>query len=112
RKDQERASHEEIIDLRSRQGILMPGIEMRIVDEAGENVAWDDVQMGEILARGPWVATEYLNDERTASSFVDGWWKSGDIATISEQGAIQIVDRNKDLIKSGGEWISSVQLEN
>ncbi|MFC4803305.1 long-chain fatty acid--CoA ligase [Neobacillus sp. GCM10023253] len=112
RKDQENNSESENIHYRTRQGILIPGIEMKIVDEFGEEILWDDQEMGEILARGPWVASEYLNDDRSASSFDNGWWKSGDIATINKQGAIRLVDRNKDLIKSGGEWISSVQLEN
>lgn len=112
RKDQEHFTDSENIQIRERQGILIPGIEMKIVNDSGNEIAWDDKEMGEILARGPWVVDEYLNDERSASSFEDGWWKSGDIATINEKGAIQLVDRNKDLIKSGGEWISSVQLEN
>ncbi len=112
RKDQEHCSESDNIKLRERQGTLIPGIEMKIVDEFGEEILWDDQQMGEIMARGPWVANQYINDERSSSSFINGWWKSGDIATINPQGAIRIVDRNKDMIKSGGEWISSVQLEN
>jgi fatty-acyl-CoA synthase len=112
RKDQENISEQEGIHLRTRQGILIPGIEMKIVNELGEEIPWDDNHMGEIMARGPWVANEYINDDRTSSTFVDGWWKTGDIATISKQGNIRIADRNKDMIKSGGEWISSVQLGN
>ncbi|MGM0900543.1 MAG: long-chain fatty acid--CoA ligase [Bacillota bacterium] len=112
RKEQQQMDERGHIDLRTRQGTLIPGTEMKIIDESGKEVAWDDKEMGEIYARGPWAADEYLNDERSADSFIDGWWKSGDIATIDEHGSIQIVDRNKDMIKSGGEWISSVQLEN
>lgn len=112
RKDQEQIDENDKVNLQTRQGILIPGIEMKIVDELGEDIPWDDQKMGEIYARGPWAADKYLNDERSASSFIDGWWKSGDIATIDKLGSIQIVDRNKDMIKSGGEWISSVQLEN
>ncbi|HCZ49081.1 MAG TPA: fatty-acid--CoA ligase, partial [Gammaproteobacteria bacterium] len=62
--------------------------------------------------RGPWIATTYLDEPRSAESFVDGWWKSGDIAAVDGDGVMRLVDRAKDLIKSGGEWISSVDLEN
>jgi fatty-acyl-CoA synthase len=69
--------------------------------------------MGELVARGPWVAADYFNDERSASSFTaDGWFRTGDVATIQPNGCMEIADRTKDLIKSGGEWISSVALEN
>ncbi|GCD84764.1 long-chain fatty acid--CoA ligase (plasmid) [Parageobacillus thermoglucosidasius] len=112
RRDQKELSDDEKIRIRSRQGMVIPGIEIKVVNEFGEQVPWDDNHMGEILIRGPWVATEYYNDERSKDSFVDGWWKSGDIATVNEHGMIRIVDRGKDVIKSGGEWISSVQLEN
>jgi len=112
RRGQKEISDDEKINIRSRQGMVVPGIEMKVVNEFGEQVPWDDNHMGEILVRGPWVATEYYNDERSKDSFVDGWWKSGDIATVNEHGMIRIVDRAKDVIKSGGEWISSVQLEN
>ncbi|WP_317889474.1 long-chain fatty acid--CoA ligase [Geobacillus zalihae] len=112
KRDQRGLSDDEKIHIRSRQGIVVPGIEMKVVDELGEPIPWDDNHMGEILLRGPWVATQYYNDERSKDSFVDGWWKSGDIASVNEQGMIRIVDRSKDVIKSGGEWISSVLLEN
>ncbi len=68
--------------------------------------------MGELLIRGPWVADEYYRDERSVESFHDGWLHTGDVVTIDEEGFIKIVDRTKDLIKSGGDWISSVDLEN
>ncbi len=100
------------IDIRVRQGVVVPGLELKVVNEQGEGVSWDDRQMGEIWVRGPWVATEYYRDSRSAEGFADGWWKSGDMATINEEGVLRLVDRAKDLIKSGGEWISSVQLEN
>jgi fatty-acyl-CoA synthase len=112
RRDQKQLSDDEKINICCRQGMLIPGLEVKIVDELGEEVPWDDEHMGELLVRGPWIASEYYNDERSLSAFVDGWWRSGDIATINKQGSIRIVDRNKDVIKSGGEWISSVQLEN
>lgn len=109
RKDQENMSENAINELRSRQGIVLPGIDMKIVNEDGKEIPWDDNEMGEIVVRGPWIVEEYYKDER--SSFENGWWKSGDIATINNKGAIRIVDRDKDVIKSGGEWISSIQLE-
>jgi fatty-acyl-CoA synthase len=68
--------------------------------------------MGELQVRGPWVIRAYYNDPRTAEAFQDGWFRTGDVVTIDPEGYIQIVDRTKDLIKSGGEWISSVDLEN
>jgi fatty-acyl-CoA synthase len=68
--------------------------------------------MGEVLLRGPWIADEYLDDPRSAATFVDGWYHSGDVATLDPEGYLHLVDRTKDLVKSGGEWISSVALEN
>ncbi len=112
RKDQKHLNRDEVNEIQARQGLLLPGLEMKILNKAGEEVQWDDEEMGEILVRGPWIASEYYKDERSTSSFIDGWWKSGDIATMNEHGLIRIVDRDKDVIKSGGEWISSVQLEN
>ena len=84
---------------------------MRLVDENGEDLPWDGEQRGELLFRGPWVAREYYNDERTAETYIDGWYHSGDIASVDPEGYIQIGDRVKDMVKSGGEWISSVDLE-
>lgn len=109
---QENLSDEEKYKMTSRQGILVPGLKMKVLKEDGSEVKWNDEEMGEIYVRGPWVADSYYNDERTKDSFIDGWWKSGDIATVNEDGVIRLVDRAKDLIKSGGEWISSVELEN
>lgn len=108
---QEELDFEEILELRSKQGTLVPGLEMKIIGKDGE-VAWDGKEMGELLLRGPWIASEYYKDERTLDAFRDGWLYTGDVATIDEEGFIKIVDRTKDLIKSGGEWISSVDLEN
>ncbi|AJG79634.1 TPA: long-chain fatty acid--CoA ligase [Bacillus cereus] len=102
---------EKYYELRSRQGYLLPGLEMKVVGENGE-IKWDGKEMGEIWLRGPWIAGSYYKDERTEQSMKDGWLHTGDIATVDEEGFIKIVDRNKDLIKSGGEWISSVDLEN
>jgi len=98
--------------VRAKQGPAVPGVELRIVDEAGCELAWDGKTVGELEVRGPWVVGEYYNDERSAAAFHDGWFRTGDICTIDAAGFVQITDRLKDVIKSGGEWISSVELEN
>ena len=100
------------LDVVSRQGIPLPGIELKVLDSDGKQVTWDDREVGEVYVRGPWVAESYYRDERSQDAFVDGWWKSGDLAAVDSDGVIRLVDRAKDLIKSGGEWISSVDLEN
>ncbi|HLR53393.1 MAG TPA: long-chain fatty acid--CoA ligase [Pseudogracilibacillus sp.] len=102
---------EEKIIERTRQGILVPGLEMKVVGEEGE-VPWDDKTMGELLLKGPWIANEYYKDERSEKAFIDGWFHTGDVVTLDPEGTMKIVDRTGDLIKSGGEWISSVELEN
>lgn len=100
-------------EMRTKQGIPMPGIEVRSVDEDGNPVAWDGKTVGELQLRGPWVCSAYFNDDRrSAESFTDGWFRIGDVGTIDADGYVRLVDRTKDLIKSGGEWISSVDLEN
>ena len=104
-------SDTERLDLCALQGVIAPGIEMKLVDDDGEEAEWDGEQRGELWFRGPWVADEYVDDERSADTFVNGWYHSGDIASIDPNGYIQIVDRVKDMVKSGGEWISSVDLE-
>lgn len=99
--------------LRAKTGLLMPGLEMRVVNDRGEEVKHDGKEMGELLLKGPWIIKEYYRDpEKTKEAFVDGWFRTGDIVTVDEEGYVQVVDRTKDLIKSGGEWISSVDLEN
>ncbi|PIC71297.1 fatty-acid--CoA ligase [Sporosarcina sp. P16b] len=102
---------DERIDIRSLQGLVMPGLDIRVVNENGE-VPWDGQTMGELIVRGPWIASEYYKDERTEEAFKDGWLYTGDIAVMTEDGYLKLTDRTKDLIKSGGEWISSVDLEN
>jgi fatty-acyl-CoA synthase len=97
---------------KAKQGLLAPGLEQRLVDEQGRPVPADGKSMGEVLLRGPWIANEYLDDPRSADTFIDGWYHSGDVATLDPEGYLQLVDRTKDLVKSGGEWISSVELEN
>jgi len=108
---QESLPPEERLNIRATQGLLVPGLEFRVVGENGD-VAWNDQEMGELWLRGNWIADEYYRDERTKDTFVDGWLHTGDVATVDEEGFIRLVDRTKDLVKSGGEWISSVDLEN
>jgi fatty-acyl-CoA synthase len=100
------------IEYARRQGLPIFGVEVKIIDPAGNELPWDGKSIGELIIRGPWVAKQYYNDERSRESFINNWWKSGDAATIDENGYVKIVDRIKDLIKSGGEWISSIDLEN
>lgn len=97
---------------RAKQGLPVPGVEIRAMDEMDKEVPWDGKTFGELQVRGPWIACSYYNDERSAGSFQDGWFRTGDVVTIDGEGYVQIVDRTKDLVKSGGEWISSVDLEN
>ncbi|PLR81179.1 fatty-acid--CoA ligase [Bacillus canaveralius] len=108
---QEQLSDDEKINIKAMQGILVPGLEMKVIGKDGE-IKWDGAEMGELALRGPWIASEYYKDERTAEAFKDGWFYTGDVVTVDEEGFMKIVDRTKDLIKSGGEWISSVDLEN
>ena len=101
-------------DLRTSVGLVAPGVDFRVVDpESGEELLWDGESRGELQVQGPWVARTYYNDDRAAESFTDdGWLRTGDVATVNSEGYISLVDRTKDLIKSGGEWVSSVELEN
>ncbi len=107
-------SDEELYDVKTTAGLLALGLEMKVVNlDTGKEVKWNGKEMGEICLRGPWIASEYYKDpERSRQTFKDGWLHTGDIATINEEGYISLVDRTRDLIKSGGEWISSVDLEN
>ena len=98
--------------IRAKQGIPSFGVEIRAVDEEGHEVPWDGKTFGELQVRGPWIIRSYYNDERSPQSFLNGWFRTGDVVTIDPEGFVQIVDRTKDLIKSGGEWISSQDLEN
>lgn len=106
------APTEERYETRAKQGLLSPGLEMRIVQK-GKDVPWDGDTAGELWIRGPTVITSYYNrSEANETDFEDGWLKTGDIAVIDENGYLKLVDRVKDVIKSGGEWISSIELEN
>ena len=97
---------------RAKQGLSVPGVEIRAMDESGKEIPWDGKAFGELQVRGPWIISSYYNDDRSADSFIDGWFRTGDVVTIDAEGFVQIVDRTKDLVKSGGEWISSQDLEN
>lgn len=97
---------------RGMAGRLLPFVEARIVDDAGAALAWDGETDGELEVRGPWIASDYFEDPGSAEKFHDGWLRTGDVAAISRDGWIRITDRAKDVIKSGGEWISSVAVEN
>jgi fatty-acyl-CoA synthase len=101
------------IEKKKTQGLMVPGVEFRVVDDAGEEVPWNGEDFGELWVRGPWITKEYFErPQANDQEFEDGYLKTGDIVTVDGDGYINIVDRAKDVIKSGGEWISSVELEN
>ncbi len=99
---------------KAKQGRPIYTVELKIVDAEGREQPHDGVAMGEMLVRGPWVISGYYNDEPASAAAFDeaGWLRTGDVATVDEDGYVQIVDRRKDVIKSGGEWISSIDVEN
>ena len=99
------------MDWRARTGRVVGGVELRIVDDMGRPLPWDGEAVGEIEVRGPWITGSYYRDP-SPEKFDDGWLRTGDVGSVSPEGFIQITDRAKDVIKSGGEWISSVELEN
>jgi len=103
---------EQQMSYRTKQGVPSACVEIRAVDDDGKVVPWDGETRGELQVKGPWVAKSYYATTERAEAFVDGWFSTGDVVTIDQEGYIAIVDRTKDLIKSGGEWISSVDLEN
>ena len=102
---------EERYQLQAKQGRPVFGVEMKIVDEDNNTLPRDGVAYGRLFVRGPWIISGYYKNE-SADSFIDGWFDTGDVATIDENNYLTIVDRSKDVIKSGGEWISSIDLEN
>ncbi len=109
----EHLSEEDQFALRCKQGRPVPGVDCRVVDLVTlQEVPWDGKSVGEIQVRGPWIARAYYHDEANTEKFSEGWLRTGDVATVDAEGYLQIVDRTKDLVKSGGEWISSVELEN
>ncbi len=108
------APEDEKADVRATCGVAPPGVELRIVDSGTrEPQPWDNEASGEIEVRGPWIARQYYRTDEPGEQFSpDGWLRTGDVASISKLGYVRLVDRTKDLVKSGGEWISSVDLEN
>ena len=103
---------DEQYEYRARQGVASPLFEIRARDDEGQFIDWDDAAMGELEVRGPWVTAGYHRGRGADSFTADGWFKTGDVVRIDAHGCIRICDRSKDLVKSGGEWISSVDLEN
>jgi fatty-acyl-CoA synthase len=108
----EREHDDSYWDERATQGRPLPWVELRLAGDDGAEVARDGVATGEIEVRGPWVASRYFADSSEDEKFATGWLRTGDIASVDERGNVHITDRSKDVIKSGGEWISSVELEN
>jgi fatty-acyl-CoA synthase len=100
--------------IRAKQGRPLFGVEMKIIDDEGRELPHDGKSVGELLVRGPWIVGAYFEDEEATAASVepDGWFHTGDVATIDPDGYLQLTDRRKDIIKSGGEWISSIELEN
>ncbi len=111
-RDLDDASDEQRYDYRGRQGTASPFLEIRGRSDDGELIPWDDEAMGELEVRGPWVARGYHRGQGSEKFTDDGWFQTGDVVKIDRQGNLRICDRSKDLVKSGGEWISSVDLEN
>jgi fatty-acyl-CoA synthase len=101
----------EKMKIRLKQGRAIFGVDMKIVDDEGQELPWDGQTFGNLLVRGPWVIQGYFKGEG-GDPLQDGWFPTGDVATIDPDGYMQITDRSKDVIKSGGEWISSIDVEN
>jgi acyl-CoA synthetase (AMP-forming)/AMP-acid ligase II len=95
-----------------KQGRILPGIDMKIVDGDGKELPWDGTAFGDLMVKGPWIASAYYGEEPDTALDPEGWFATGDVATIDPDGFMEITDRSKDVIKSGGEWISSITLEN
>ena len=104
-------SEEDEMVFRSKTGRAVPGVELRVVGEDGGVLDWDGQSVGELEARGPWITASYYGVE-APERFHDGWLRTGDVGVMDSRGYLTITDRSKDVIKSGGEWISSVELEN
>jgi fatty-acyl-CoA synthase len=112
RRQHENTPQVERLALRATQGYAIPFVEVRYVSDSGQVLPWDGETMGELEVRGPWVASSYYGGEGADRFTSDGWFKTGDVVTLDAEGYVRITDRSKDVIKSGGEWISSVALEN
>jgi len=108
----EKLSADEIVAIRTKQGRGIYGVEMRIVDDEGKELPWDGETFGALQVRGAWICSGYFKLDGADSHVTDGWFDTGDVATIDPEGFMAITDRTKDVIKSGGEWISSIEIEN
>jgi fatty-acyl-CoA synthase len=103
---------EEQLKLKLKQGHGIWGVDLKIVDDDGRPLPWDGKAFGEVFVRGPWIASGYFKGEGGDKLDSEGYFPTGDVATIDPDGYVHLVDRSKDVIKSGGEWISSIDLEN
>jgi acyl-CoA synthetase (AMP-forming)/AMP-acid ligase II len=112
KKKHQKLSLDEKIDLSLKQGRAIYGVDMKIVDGAGNDLPWDGKAFGNLLVRGPWITSGYFKGEGGDAVDEDDWFDTGDVATIDADGYMHITDRSKDVIKSGGEWISSIYIEN
>lgn len=103
---------ESIYELRQTQGLPIPLMQIKVIGEDGAELPWDGASVGDFYVRSPFTASAYYNDSRTKDSMIGGWLRTGDVGCVDEHGHVLLKDRSKDLIKSGGEWISSIELEN
>jgi fatty-acyl-CoA synthase len=108
----ENYSEEEFARVRLKGGRPIFGVEMKIVDDEGRDLPWDGVAFGSLKVRGPWICSSYFKLDGSDAHAEEGWFETGDVATIDADGYMAITDRTKDVIKSGGEWISSIEVEN
>ncbi|GAA1327214.1 long-chain-fatty-acid--CoA ligase [Leucobacter albus] len=101
-------------NLKRKQGLLVNGVDVRVVDAEGNDLPHDGTSQGEVLLRGPWIIESYdkMGADEAADKFLDGYWRSGDVGTVDQHGYLKITDRMKDVVRSGGEWISSIDMEN
>ena len=105
-------SEQERWNLKRKQGLLVTGVDFKLLDDNDEEVPLDGKSIGEICIRGPWITRSYHDMPDSADRFIDGYWRSGDAGTVDTDGYLKLTDRLKDVIKSGGEWISSIDMEN
>jgi fatty-acyl-CoA synthase len=116
RREHAGAAREDVRRVKGKQGRAVFGVDMKIIDDQGRELAWDGAAFGDLLVRGAWVVSDYFRSEGASPLVTDDagttWFPTGDVATIDAQGYMQITDRSKDVIKSGGEWISSIDIEN
>ena len=108
-----RLTQDEQWNLKRKQGLILTGVDIRILDADDQDLPHDGQSAGEICLRGPWITTSYHDMPDSGDRFLEGgWWRSGDVGTVDENGYLKVTDRIKDVIKSGGEWISSIDMEN